>query len=44
MRRLLRQELRPDSTLIFDNAAFHKKKDLAAIAQENSHHLPFLPP
>ena len=30
--------------LIFDRAAFHKKKDLAAIAQENGHHLLFLPP
>lgn len=43
-RHLLCQELRPNSTLIFDNAAFHKKKDLAAIAQENGHHLLFLPP
>lgn len=43
-RHLLCQELRPNSTLIFDNAAFHKKKDLAAIAQKNGHHLLFLPP
>jgi len=42
-RHLLGQELRPNSTLIFDNAAFHKKKDRAAIAQENGHHLLFLP-
>ena len=32
------------STLIFDNAAFHKKKGLETIAQENGHHVLFLPP
>lgn len=44
LRHLLCKELRPHSTLIFDNAAFHKKKDLEAIAQENGHHVLFLPP
>lgn len=41
---MLRKELHPHSTLIFDNATFHKKKDLAAIAQEQGHHVLFLPP
>ena len=44
LRHLLCKELRPHSTLIFDNAAFHNKKDLEAIAQENGHHVLFLPP
>lgn len=43
-RRMLLKELRPASTLIFDNAAFHKKKDLEEIAAEHGHHVPFLPP
>ena len=30
--------------IIFDNAAFHKKKDLEAIATEHGHHILFLPP
>ena len=44
LRHMLCKELRPHSTLIFDNAAFHKKKDLEAIAQENGHYVLFLPP
>ena len=44
MRHMLLKELRPNSTLIFDNAAFHKKKDLASIACEHGHHILFLPP
>ncbi len=44
LRHMLCKELRPHSTLIFDHAAFHKKKDLEAIAQENGHHVLFLPP
>ncbi len=44
LRHMLCKELRPHSTLIFDNAAFHKKKDLEAIAQENGHQVLFLPP
>jgi transposase len=43
-RRMLCQELRANSTLIWDNAAFHKKQDLAAIAHEYGHHILFLPP
>jgi putative transposase len=38
------QELRPNSTIIFDNAAFHNKKDLEAVAHEHGHHILFLPP
>ena len=41
---MLCKELRPDSTIIWDNAAFHKKKDLEAIADEHGHHVLFLPP
>ena len=33
-RHMLCKELRPNSTLIYDNAAFHKQKDLKAIARE----------
>ena len=43
-RHMLCKELRPNSTLIFDNAAFHKKKDLEVIAREYGHHVLFLPP
>jgi putative transposase len=43
-RQMLCKELRPNSTLIFDNAAFHKKHELEAIAREHGHHLLFLPP
>lgn len=41
---MLCKELRPDSTIIWDNAAFHKKQDLEAIAHEGGHHILFLPP
>ena len=34
----------PNSTLIFDNAAFHNKSDLEAIAHQHGHHILFLPP
>lgn len=44
LKTMLCQELHPHSTLIFDNAAFHKKNDLEAIAQEQGHHVLFLPP
>ena len=44
LRHLLCKEPRPHSTLISDHAAFHKKKDLEAIAQENGHHILCLPP
>lgn len=36
--------LRPNSTLIYDNAAFHKKDQLEAIAKKYGHHILFLPP
>ena len=42
-RRMLCPQLNPDSTLIWDNAAFHKKKDLEVIAHEHGHHILFLP-
>ncbi len=41
---MLCKTLRPNSTLIFDNAAFHKRQDLEAIAQERGHYVRFLPP
>ena len=43
-RHMLCKQLRPNSTIIYDNAAFHKKKDLEAIAHEYGHHILFLPP
>jgi transposase len=43
-RNMLCQELRPGSTIIWDNAPFHKKKELEAIAEEHGHHILFLPP
>ncbi len=36
-------QLRPESTVIWDNAKFHNKDDLAAIAQTYGHHVIFLP-
>ena len=44
MEQMLFKELRPNSTLIFDNAAFHNKNDLEAIAHQHGHHILFLPP
>ena len=41
---MLIKELHPHSTLIFANTVFHKKKDLEAIAQDQGHHILFLPP
>lgn len=32
------------STLLWDNAPFHKTKDLEVIARESGHHTLFLPP
>ena len=43
-RNMLCKELRPNSTIIYDNAAFHKKKHLEAIAHQFGHHILFLPP
>jgi transposase len=41
---MLCKELRPNSTIIWDNARFHKKNDLEAIAATYGHHILFLPP
>lgn len=38
------KELRPKSTIIMDNAAFHRKKDIHEIAHEQGHYVLFLPP
>ncbi len=38
------KELRPNSTIILDNAAFHKKKDIHAMADKAGHKVIFLPP
>lgn len=38
------KELQPESTLIMDNAAFHKKKDIRQIASKHGHYVLFLPP
>ena len=43
-RAMLCKELRPGSTLIWDHASFHRKKDLEAIAAEQGHFILFLPP
>lgn len=43
-RRMVCKELRPESTLIWDNAPVHSKNDLEAIARESGHHTLFLPP
>ncbi len=37
-------ELKPNSTLILDNAPFHRKDDVFRIAQETGHKVLFLPP
>lgn len=44
MKQELIPRLRPHSTIILDNAAFHKKADLEAIAKPHGHHILFLPP
>lgn len=36
-------ELRPASTIIWDNAKFHNKEDLTAIAEKYGHFVIFLP-
>jgi putative transposase len=41
---VLIKELRPHSTLIFDNARFHSKTQLMQIAQKHGHEVLFLPP
>lgn len=40
----LMQELRPGSTLIMDNARFHRKQDIERIAKKSGHYVLFLPP
>ncbi len=42
--KMLIRELRPNSTIIFDNAAFHNKIQLTQMAQKHGHHILFLPP
>jgi hypothetical protein len=37
-------ELKPNSTLILDNAPFHRKDDIFRIATEADHKVLFLPP
>ena len=44
LRDILCKELRPGSTIILDNASFHKNKDLEAIAHDYGHEILFLPP
>jgi len=41
---MLDKELRPNSTIVFDNAAFHKKKELETLAERLGHYVLFLPP
>jgi putative transposase len=38
------KELKPQSTIIMDNAAFHKKIDMNEIATNHRHYVLFLPP
>jgi putative transposase len=42
--KMLIKELRPNSTIIWDNAKFHSKKRLPALAQRYGHFVLFLPP
>ncbi len=37
-------ELEPNSTLILDNAPFHRQNDVFEIAEQNGHQVLFLPP
>ena len=41
---MLMRELPANSVIVMDNAAFHRKKFLAVIAQAHGHSLIFLPP
>lgn len=41
---ILMPELKPNSTIIWDNAKFHSKKQLPAIARHYGHYVLFLPP
>lgn len=42
--KMLFKELRPASTIVWDNAAFHSKTALREIAERYGHHILFLPP
>ena len=42
--KMLFKELRPESTIVWDNAAFHSKTALLEIAERYGHHILFLPP
>ncbi len=44
LQRFLFRELRPQSTLILDNAPFHRKAAIHELAQEAGHTVLFLPP
>lgn len=44
LREHLFKTLRPHSTLILDNAAFHKKQTIQAMAEQAGHQALFLPP
>ena len=44
MKEYLIPELNPNSTLILDNAPFHRKDDVFRIAKEAGHKVLFLPP
>lgn len=40
----LMPKLQPSSTIIMDNASFHRKSKLFCLAQNFGHHIIFLPP
>lgn len=40
----LMKEIAPNSVIVMDNAAFHRKKQIASLAQDNGHRVIFLPP
>jgi putative transposase len=42
--KMMLKELRPNSTIIWDNARFHNPKDLQPIASNGGHTILFLPP
>lgn len=44
LEKYLFKELRPNSVLILDNAAFHRPNDVKAIAEKAGHSVLFLPP
>ena len=44
LREHLFRELRPQSTVVMDNAPFHRKERLRSLAQEHGHLILVLPP